>query len=194
MGTTTARTARALFGRTRLAVLAALYGASDDGLRLRDLFRRARVGVGAVQRELERLRAAGLVVRERRGREVHYRVNSAAPGAAELRALMRRIAGGGGRGQITDPLIRARREAILSIARRHGASRVRLFGSRARGEGDERSDIDLLVDLEPGRSLLDLGAMTVELGELLGRKVDVVTERGLRASIREDVPGEAVPL
>ena len=194
MGSKTARAAGALFGRTRLAVLSALYGASDGGLRLRDLLRRARAGVGAVQRELERLRAAGLVVRERRDREVHYRANPAAPGAPELRALVRRIAGGEARGRILDPLIRAQRDAILAVARRHGANRVRLFGSRARGAGDERSDIDLLVDLESGRSLLDLGAMTVELRELLGRRVDVVTERGLKASIRDDVLADAVPL
>ena len=71
---------------------------------------------------------------------------------------------------------------------------VRIFGSAARGEADERSDVDVLVDMEPGRSLLDLAGVLVDLEELLGCKVDVVTERGLRERIRERVLQEAVPL
>ena len=69
-----------------------------------------------------------------------------------------------------------------------------MFGSVARGSADEGSDIDLLVDMEPGRSLLDLGGLWSDLNELLGIKVDVVTDNGLRESIRERVLREAVPL
>ena len=86
------------------------------------------------------------------------------------------------------------RAAVLRIARNFGARSVRLFGSLARGEADAASDIDLLVELEPGRSLLDLGGMQFELEALLGRHVDVVTERGLRPRIRDRVLREAVPL
>ena len=86
------------------------------------------------------------------------------------------------------------RAAVLRIARKFGARSVRLFGSLARGEADAASDIDLLVELEPGRSLLDLGGMQFELEALLGRHVDVVTERGLRPRIRDRVLREAVPL
>lgn len=84
-------------------------------------------------------------------------------------------------------LLQEKREAILRIATKRGASNVRVFGSVARGEADSKSDIDLLVDLEPGRSLFDLGGLLMDLQELLGHKVDVVTERGLRERIREHV-------
>ncbi len=176
-----------------MAVLGVLFEVSSTSLRLREIVRRARVGTGAVQRELERLRAAGLVVRQRRGREVHFHVNRAAPGAREVEALVQRLAGPRS-GVVRDPLLRQHRDAILAVARRHGVTRVRVFGSRARGTGDDASDVDLLVDLEPGRSLLDLGAVTVDLREVLGRRVDVVTERGLRPRIREEVLRDAVPL
>ena len=91
-------------------------------------------------------------------------------------------------------LLQEKREDILRIAARRGASNVRIFGSIARGESDSKSDIDLLVDLEPGRSLFDLGGLLMDLQDLLGHKVDVVTERGLRDRIREHVLKEAVPL
>lgn len=93
-----------------------------------------------------------------------------------------------------DDLLSDKREAILRIAREHGAQSVRVFGSVARGEANDRSDIDLLVDLEAGRSLLDHAALLLELQELLGRPVDVVTERGLRPRIRDRVLREAVAL
>ncbi len=83
--------------------------------------------------------------------------------------------------------IRARREEILRIAGRRGARNVRTFGSAARGEADEDSDVDVLVDMEPGRNLLDMGGLLMDLQELLGRRVDVVSERGLRERIRDRV-------
>jgi len=91
-------------------------------------------------------------------------------------------------------LLKDKREAILQIAAKHGARNVRVFGSVARGEADEQSDIDFLVDMEPGRSLLDLGGLLVDLQNLLGQNVDVVTERGLKPRIRERVLHEAVAL
>jgi hypothetical protein len=91
-------------------------------------------------------------------------------------------------------LLKARREEILRIAARHGARNLRVFGSVARGDADEQSDIDLLVEMEPGRSLMDHAALWLELQELLGRKVDVVSERGIKARIRSRVLAEAVPL
>ena len=83
---------------------------------------------------------------------------------------------------------------ILAAARRYGAYHVRVFGSVVRGEADAESDVDFLVDLEEGRSLFDLGGLLYELQELLGRKVDVVTEQGLHWYIREKVLEEAKPL
>ncbi len=91
-------------------------------------------------------------------------------------------------------LLRSKRKLILETAARHGASRVRVFGSAARGADDEASDIDFLVDLAPDRSLLDLGGLLYDLRQLLGTEVDVVTEKGLRRRIRETVLAEAVDL
>ena len=87
-----------------------------------------------------------------------------------------------------------RREEILRLAAFRGARNVRVFGSVARGDSDERSDIDFLVDLEPGRSLLDLGGLNLDLERLLDAKVDVVSSRGLRERVRDRVLREAVPL
>jgi predicted nucleotidyltransferase len=93
-----------------------------------------------------------------------------------------------------EDLIRLKRDEILEAASRHGARNVRVFGSVARGETDETSDIDFLVEMAPGCSLLDMGGLLMELRELLHRDVDVVTERGLRQAIRDRVLQEAIPL
>jgi len=87
-----------------------------------------------------------------------------------------------------------RREEILRLAALRGARNVRVFGSVARGEADEQSDVDFLVDLEPGRSLLVLGGLNLDLERLLDAKVDVVSSRGLRERVRDRVLREAVPL
>jgi len=87
-----------------------------------------------------------------------------------------------------------KRDEILEIAAKHGARNVRIFGSVARGDFHRGSDVDVLVDLEPDRSLFDLGGLLVDLRDLLGCEVDVVTEQGLRSRIREQVIREAVPL
>ncbi len=91
-------------------------------------------------------------------------------------------------------LLQTKREDILRTAAKYGAYNVRVFGSVARGEADEQSDIDLLVNMEKGRSLLDLAGLLIELEEMLGHDVDVVTEKGLRERIREHVLKEAVML
>lgn len=93
-----------------------------------------------------------------------------------------------------DELRRTKRDDILCLAARHGAYNVRVFGSVARGQADEKSDIDFLVNMEKGRSLFDLGGLLMDLEELLGCNVDVVTEPGLRERIRDRVLKEAVPL
>ena len=91
-------------------------------------------------------------------------------------------------------LLRTKREDILNIANMDGASNVRVFGSVARGEADAESDIDLLVDMEPGRSLFDMGGLLMDLQEMLGYNVDSVTPQGLRDRIRDRVLKEAVAL
>ncbi len=83
---------------------------------------------------------------------------------------------------------------IIAIARRHGARNVRVFGSYARGAAEPASDLDLLVDFDPGRDLFDLVALKQELESETGRQVEVLTEKSLSPYIRDDVLREAVPL
>ena len=92
------------------------------------------------------------------------------------------------------PTVQKNRNEILRLAREHGAHNVRLFGSAARGEDRPGSDLDVLVDLESGRSLIDHIALKQDLEDLLGRDVDVVTERSLHPRIREQVLREAIAL
>ncbi len=93
-----------------------------------------------------------------------------------------------------DELLKAYRDDILRLAERHGARNVRVFGSVARGDARPESDVDLLIDLEEGRSLLDHAQLQVDLEQLLNRKVDVVSARGLRPRMRDRVLRDAVPL
>ena len=88
-------------------------------------------------------------------------------------------------------LLAAKKEEILRITAKHGARNVRVFGSVARGEARPDSDVDFLVEMEPGRTLLDLGGLLMDLRDLLGLEVDVVTEHGLKPRIRERVLQEA---
>ncbi len=93
-----------------------------------------------------------------------------------------------------DTLRSTQREEILRLAERRGAHNLRVFGSVARGEADENSDLDLLVTWEPGRSLLDHAGLVQDLQELLGVKVHVGTEESLHWYVRDRVLGEAMPL
>lgn len=90
--------------------------------------------------------------------------------------------------------IRNHRDEILRLARAHGARKLRLFGSVARGDDRSDSDLDLLVEMEPGRSLVDHVALKQDLEGLLGRDVDVVTEQSLHPRLRDRVLREAVSL
>ncbi|WP_454042576.1 nucleotidyltransferase family protein [Cellulosimicrobium sp. Marseille-Q8652] len=120
----------------------------------------------------------------------------------EVKRLLDRSAGAGaariddgetgGRVSVLDDVLRRRRDAVVHAAARHGARNVRVFGSVASGADSAESDIDLLVDLDDDVGLLALGALQVELEEILGRPVDVVPERSLRPAVRATV--EAIPL
>ena len=91
-------------------------------------------------------------------------------------------------------LLQSKRTQIIEIAARHGARKVRVFGSVAKGTARRGSDIDFLVDMEEGRSLLDRSALILELEHLLKRPVDVASERGLRRPIRKEVLRDAIAL
>ena len=93
-----------------------------------------------------------------------------------------------------DETLKEKRNQILTIAKQYGARNVRIFGSIARGEGKRDSDLDILVELEPGRSLLDIIAIKQDLEDLLDCKVDVVTEAALSPYIRDEVLSQVVSL
>jgi uncharacterized protein len=93
-----------------------------------------------------------------------------------------------------EELRRSKREEILRIARNYGAHNIRVFGSLARGEQRAGSDIDFLVDLDPERTLMDLGGLLMELQEMLQIPVDVATEKMLQTKVRDQVLHDAVPL
>jgi predicted nucleotidyltransferase len=91
-------------------------------------------------------------------------------------------------------LLQSKRKQILEIAARHGARKVRVFGSVARGTARRGSDVDFLVEMDEGRSLLDHAALILDLERLLKRPVDVASERGLRQPLRKAVLRDAIAL
>jgi hypothetical protein len=93
-----------------------------------------------------------------------------------------------------EQLLKTKRDDIFTLAAKHGARNPRIFGSVSRGEAGTESDIDFLVKMEEGRSLLDLTALVLDLQDLLGVKVDVVSEDGLYWLLRRRILKEAKPL
>ena len=92
------------------------------------------------------------------------------------------------------PLIEKHRSQILALAKRHGVGEVRVFGSMARGDADDASDVDLLVTLLPGKTGLALGALLMDVQDLLHRRIDLVTEKSLHPLLRDRILKEAQPL
>jgi len=90
--------------------------------------------------------------------------------------------------------LRRYRGEILDVAARHGARNVRVFGSVARGDDHEGSDVDVLIDVEPGRTLLDVIALEQDLQQLLGRNVEVLTDGGLSPYLQQRILAEAAAL
>jgi predicted nucleotidyltransferase len=95
---------------------------------------------------------------------------------------------------MSNSLLQKYRAEILDLATRHGAGNVRVFGSLSQGEGREDSDLDLLVTLGEGRSLLDLVGLKQDIEDLIHRPVDIVTERALSPYLRDQILSEAIRL
>ena len=93
-----------------------------------------------------------------------------------------------------DSLIETHRHQILELAMQRGAQRIRVFGSMARGQAKATSDVDFLVEMQSGKSAFALGGLLMDLQDLLGRRVDVVTPKALHPAIRDEVLKEAVDL
>lgn len=93
-----------------------------------------------------------------------------------------------------DRVICSNREEILRLAAKHGARNVRVFGSAARGDAGPESDVDFLVEMEEGRSFLDLVGLWQDLEKLMGSKVDVIAEGGVSPYLRERILAEAMPI
>jgi hypothetical protein len=91
-------------------------------------------------------------------------------------------------------LLKFKRPEILRLAQAHGAHNVRIFGSVVRGEARPESDVDFLVEMDSGRSLLDLIELSQDLETLLQRKVDILTDQGLSPYLEQRIHAEAVPL
>ena len=91
----------------------------------------------------------------------------------------------------TTTLLQEHRATVFDLANQHGARNIRIFGSAARGDDQPDSDIDLLIDLDPDRSLLDLAELVADLRDLLGRRVDIVIEQDLHTHLRDSILREA---
>jgi predicted nucleotidyltransferase/DNA-binding XRE family transcriptional regulator len=158
------------------------------------LIKDARAGAGWTQAELARRAHTS------QSAVAAYESGAKVPTVATLERLLRATGmslsasrfRGGTRTSRSGRLVHQRREEILELAATHHARNVRVFGSVARGEETHRSDIDLLVDMEPGRSLLDQVRLHRALSELLGTRVDVLTSGGLTKRDRETILQEAV--
>jgi predicted nucleotidyltransferase len=179
---------------TQQRVLALLF-AREEERSLGEIVRRSGGGSGAIQRELARMAAAGLLQERRVGNQRRFRAARASPYYRTLKSLAAGPAEPAMRAtRRPSAALLAGREAALRTLARFGLARPRVFGSVARGEDTEASDLDLLVDAGPRTSLLDLSRARNALEDALGVTVDLVTEDDLPARVRETALAEAVPL
>jgi uncharacterized protein len=162
--------AQLLFGDTRRAILALLYGHAEEQFYLRDLVRRTETGLGAAQRELKQLTDGGLVLRVRRGNQVYYQANSANPIFSELKGILTKTAG------IRDVI----QQALQPVADRVRAAFI--FGSIAKGVEIASSDIDIMVigDVGFGEVVSCLSTVETKLGREVNPTVFPLSEYGAK--------------
>ncbi len=188
--------AELLFRDYRRRVLGLLLLHPDRHYHVREIARLTGTVAGTLHKELTRLAEAGVLMKKAVGNQVQYRANTECPVYEELSRMLLKLTGQvmeESKGQQTkmNNIVEQYRSQILTIARENGVRNVRVFGSMARNEARSDSDLDLLVDIEKGKSGLALGGFLADVSELVHRKVDVVTEKSLHPRIRDKVLHEA---
>jgi len=192
--------AKLLFKDYRRRVLALLLLHPDKRYHVREIARLTGTVAGTLHKELARLAEAGVLVKEAVGNQVQYRANVACPIYEELSQILHKLTGqttnenkqeSNGTQMKMSNIVEQYRNQILSLAKENGVRNVRVFGSMARNEAGPDSDLDLLVDIENGKSGLALGGFLADVSALVHRKVDVVTEKALHPRIRDKVLHEA---
>ncbi len=193
-------TAARLFGKTRLAVLSLLYSHPDQAFYTRQIARDAGIALGALQRELKRLAESGIARRIARGSKVYYQANREIPEFNELRALLTRshVA------SVAEPAasydttvspekgVKVPKHKLADLCRRHHIRKLALFGSVLRDDFGPDSDVDVLVEFEPGRTPgFAYFSIQDDLSEMFGRKVDLNTPASLSRYFRDQVAREA---
>lgn len=185
-----------LFRDYRRRVLDLLLLHPDRHYHVREIARLTGTVAGTLHKELTRLAEAGVLMKKAVGNQVQYRANTECPVYEELSRMLQKLTGQvmeESKGQQTkmSNIVEQYRNQILTLARENGVRNVRVFGSMARNEARSDSDLDLLVDIEKGKSGLALGGFLADVSELVHRKVDVVTEKSLHPRIRDKVLHEA---
>lgn len=178
-----------------------LYGNPDKTYYTRQIAREAGIALGALQRELRRLSGAGIARRTARGRNVYYQANREIPEFNELRALLTASRAASGvaervasyyAGLPPEKRVRVPKRKLAEFCRRNHIRKLALFGSVLRDDFGPDSDIDVLVEFEPGRTPgLAFFGLADELSEMFGRKVDLNTPASLSRYFREQVVSEA---
>jgi predicted nucleotidyltransferase len=197
MGTKPQALSDVLFSKAQRRVLGLLFGHAERSFYANEIVRAARAGVGAVQRELEGLAAAGLVTVSRLGNQKHYQANRASPIFEELRSIVAKVLPGAGPVlQQPRPVyevgsrpakLRIPRKEIAALCRKYGVRKLSLFGSAARGEMKPESDVDLMVEFDPASktSLWDYPAMQDDFSAVFDRrKVEFASPEILRNPFR----------
>jgi predicted nucleotidyltransferase len=202
MGTKPRALSDALFSKAQRRVLGLLFGHAERSFYANEIVRAARAGVGAVQRELEGLAAAGLVTVTRLGNQKHYQANRASPIFDELRGIVAKVLTAGSTAAPAPVLqqpraeyavgargarLRVAKKAIAALCRKYGVRKLSVFGSAARGEMKPGSDVDLMLEFDPASktSLWDYPAMQEDFSALFDhRKVEFASPEILRNPLR----------
>ena len=198
MGTKPQALSAALFSKTQRRVLGLLFGHSERSFYANEIVRAARAGVGAVQRELEGLAAAGLVTVSRLGNQKHYQADRDSPIFGELQSIVAKVLTGPAAPVLQQPRaeyavsarpakLRIPKKEIAALCRKYGVRKLSLFGSAARGEMKPESDVDLMLEFDPASktSLWDYPAMQEDFSALFDhRKVEFASPEILRNPFR----------